>query len=319
MPLAWLTGWLEAAQAKEIDVFCFFFSKKKRLLPCLLLGACTLIAQPKPSPHYVIGEPYQADGVWRYPREDFAFSDTGLATVYERRGLTAAGEVFDASALTAAHPTLQLPALARVTNLENGRQILVRINDRGPEAATRSLGLSRRAAELLGAPGTGALRVRIQLQEAESRRLAGEVRQDPAPIAVTAAPSTKIQAETLAPPTGAAQSARVQTAAVRPAPMASNAGPDPAAVPLRLPEEYWQTTPRPGSLAVECGSFSRPDYANVQRNRLAALGAHVTTDYYAPRDRAFIVRLGPFADVAAAEAALRRALPMVPDARIVVE
>ncbi|MCX7383691.1 MAG: SPOR domain-containing protein [Alphaproteobacteria bacterium] len=289
------------------------------MLPLLLLGACSLITQPKPAPQYVVGEPYQADGVWRYPREDFALNDTGLATVYDRRGLTAAGEVFDASALTAAHPTLQLPALARITNLENGRQILVRINDRGPEAATRSLGLSRRAAELLDAPGTTGLRVRIQVQEPESRRMAGETRQEPAAIAVAAAPSSKIQAESLAPPTGAAQSARVQLAVARPAPQSSNAGPEPAAVPLRLTEEYWQTTPRPGQLAIECGSFSRPEYANVQRNRLAGFGARVTTDYYAPRDRAFIVRLGPFADIATAEAALRRALPMVPDARIVVE
>ena len=289
------------------------------LLGQLALAGCTLMAQPKPEPRYVVGEPYQADGVWRYPREDFAYNDTGIATVYDRRGLTTAGEVFDTTALAAAHPTLQLPALARVTNLENGRQILVRINDRGPEPATRSLGLTRRAAELLGAPGATALRVRIQLQEAESRRMAGETRQDPVQIAVVTAPSTNIQAESLAPPPGAAQSNRVQSAAARPAPQTSNAGPDPAAVPLRLPEEYWQTTPRPGQLAIECGSFSRPDYANVQRNRLSAFGARVTTDYYAPRDRAFIVRLGPFNDLTAAEVALRRVLGMVPDARIVVD
>ena len=288
------------------------------LLGLLALAGCALVAQPKPDLRYVVGEPYQADGVWRYPREDFAYNDTGIATIYDRRGLTTAGEVFDQTAMAAAHPTLQLPALARVTNLENGRQILVRINDRGPEPATRSLGLTRRAAELLGAPGAVAIRVRIQVQEAESRRMAGESKQDPVPV-VVAAPSTKIQAESLAPPQGAAQSNRVQSAAAKPAPQASNAGPDPAAVPLRLPEEYWQTTPRPGLLAVECGAFSRPDYANVQRNRLAGFGARVTTDYYAPRDKAFIVRLGPFNDLAAAESALRRVLSMVPDARIVVE
>ena len=285
----------------------------------LLLAGCTLFAQPKPAPRYVVGEPYQADGVWRYPREDFAFNDTGLAIVYERRGLTTASEVFDASAMAAAHPTLQLPTLARVTNLENGRQILVRINDRGPETATRTLGLTRRAAELLGAAGTTGLRVRVQVQEPESRRMAGEIRQDLPVMAVAAAPTGKIQAESLAPPTGAIQSARVQSAAVAAAPRASSAGPDPEAVPLRLPEQTWQTAARPGQLAIECGSFSRPEYANVQRARLATLGARIVTDYYAPRDRAFIVRLGPFPSIAAAEAALRRALPMVPDARIVVE
>ena len=113
----------------------------------LLLAGCGLFGGGKPTPRYVIGEPYRLDGVWRYPREDFALTETALAAVYERRGLTANGETFDGGALAAAHPTLQLPALARVTNLENGRQIMVRVNDRGPDSAARSLGLTRHAAE----------------------------------------------------------------------------------------------------------------------------------------------------------------------------
>ncbi len=291
----------------------------RRLAFLLLLGGCTLTA-PTPAPRYVVGAPYQLDGVWRYPREDFAYADTGLATVYDRPGrLTASGEAFDATALAAAHPTLQLPALARVTNLENGRQILVRINDRGPDNAARTLGLTRRAAEILGAAGTTGLRVRIQVQEAESRAMAGENRPEAPRLTVSTAPSAAVQSESLAPPPGARQSNRGQTAAAGPVPVATNTPAAPAAVPLRLPEEVWQTTPRSGQLAIECGSFSRPEYANVQRNRLAALGAHVSTDYYAPRDRAFIVRLGPFPTIAAAESALRRTLPMVPDAHIVIE
>jgi rare lipoprotein A len=287
----------------------------------LALAGCTLMAPaPKPAPHYVLGSPYQLDGVWRYPREDFAYRETGLATVYDRRaGLTASGEVYDASALAAAHPSLQLPALARVTNLENGRQILVRINDRGPDSAARTIGLTRRAAELLGAPGTLGLRVRIQVQEAESRQMAGAVRTDEPKLAVNLAPAGGVQSESLAPPPGVAQAARVQHAATGPAVQPSAAPAAVADVPLRLPEQVWQTAPNPGQLAIECGSFSRLEYATVQRNRLASMGAHVSTDYYAPRDKAFIVRLGPFPSIAAAEAALRRALPLVPDARIVIE
>jgi rare lipoprotein A len=293
----------------------------RRLLPLALLAGCTLLAPPPtPSPHYVLGEPYQLDGVWRYPREDFAYSDTALATVYDRgRGLTADGEAFDAGALAAAHPTLQLPALARVTDLETGRQILVRINDRGPTSAARGLGLTRRAAELLGAPGATAIRVRIQVQEAESRRMVADLRPEGPVLAVAVAPAGSVQAESLAPPPGAGQSNRGHVAAAGPAVQASApvaAGP---AVPLKLAEEVWTMAPKPGQLAIECGAFSRPDYANVQRNRLAAFGAQVTTDYYAPRDRAYIVRTGPFATVEAAEAALRRTLPLVPDAHIVVE
>lgn len=292
--------------------------RRLALLLLLALSACGLFNRQAPAPRYVVGAPYQSDGVWRYPREDFTFTDTGLATVYERRGLTASGEAFDATALAAAHPTLQLPAIARITNLENGRQIRVRINDRGPDPATRTLGLTRRAAELLGAPGTTGLRVKVQVQEAESRRLAGEAAPAPAPIAVAAAPRGAIQAESLTPPPGA----RPGAGASRPAevPVAQAAAPAAeTAVPQRLPEEVFQTAPAPGRLTIECGAFSAFSYATVQRDRLLSMGARISTDYYAPRDRAFIVRLATYPSIAAAEAALRRVLPLVPDARIVVE
>ena len=76
---------------------------------------------PAAAPHYVLGQPYQTGGVWRYPREQFAGTDTGLAVVASRQpGLTADGEVFDQGVLAAAHRTLQLPALARVTDLGPG-------------------------------------------------------------------------------------------------------------------------------------------------------------------------------------------------------
>lgn len=287
------------------------------LLP-LLAGSCALVAPPKPAPRYVVGAPYEADGVWNYPREDFAYSDTGLAMVYNRpRGLTADGEVWDPTALQAAHPTLQLPALARVTNLENGRQILVRIDDRGPGNAARLLGLTPRAAELLGAPGGRAIRIKVQLDEAASRQMAGNG--DAPLLAMKTAPVGVIQAQALAPPPGAKQAERVQTAAVAPAPAPATARAAPAEVPIRLPEQVWLTTPQPGRLAIECGGFSRLEYAEMQRNRLVAFGARVTTDYYAPRDRAFIVRTGTYPTVADAESTLRRILPLVPDARIVVE
>jgi hypothetical protein len=91
-------------------------------------------------------------------------------------------------------------------------------------------------------------------------------------------------------------------------------------VPLRLPEQVWQLSPQPGTLAVECGVFTRADAASVMSNRLASLGARVATSYDAPRDRAFTVRIGGLANVPAAEAMLQRALAAnAPDARIVIE
>ena len=297
----------------------------RRWRPALLLGILVFalggckLAEQSVQPQYSLGRPYQLDGVWRYPREDFSLNETGLAMVYERRGATTSGEAFDGSALAAAHPTLQLPALARVTNLENGRQILVRVNDRGPDNAGRSLGLTRRAAELLGAAGTTALRVRMEMMEAESRRMAGDARPETPALTVKTAPTGAVQAESLAPPPGSTQANRVQQAAATPSVQAGEKLTGADTVPLRLPEAVTQVQARPGRLAIECGGFSQPDYANAQRERLARLGAYITTDYYAPRDRAFIVRLGPYEDVGSAEAAMRRALPLVPDARIVVE
>ena len=115
-------------------------------------AACAPASSPSGA-RYVVGEPYQMGGVWSYPREDYALSESGLAVVLPdaRRGRrTANGEVHDPAALTAAHRTLQLPAVVVVWNLETGRELRVRVNDRGPEAPGRVIGLSRRAAELLG-------------------------------------------------------------------------------------------------------------------------------------------------------------------------
>jgi rare lipoprotein A len=94
----------------------------------------------------------------------------------------------------------------------------------------------------------------------------------------------------------------------------------PVAVPLRLPETVTQVPPRPGNLFVDAGRFERLEYASILRARLASLGAKTNTSYDAPRDRAYQVRIGPFRDVAAADAMLDRTLRAgVSDARIIVE
>ncbi|HEY0185261.1 MAG TPA: hypothetical protein VGC09_20875, partial [Rhodopila sp.] len=89
-----------------------------------LASGCTPAAM-QPDPHYALGKPYQAGAFWYYPREAYDLDETGLATVAKGSAprLTTDGEVFDQSVLAAAHPTLQLPAIARLTNLENGREV----------------------------------------------------------------------------------------------------------------------------------------------------------------------------------------------------
>jgi rare lipoprotein A len=120
---------------------------------------------PKGGGRYKTGAPYQVANQWFQPRENRSYDRVGMASWYGdlfhgRR--TANGEVFDMDALTAAHPTLPLPVLVEVTNLENNRQLVVRVNDRGPYKANRIIDLSRKSATLLGFRGKGTARVRVR-------------------------------------------------------------------------------------------------------------------------------------------------------------
>ena len=132
---------------------------------------------------YRIGKPYQISGQWYYPAEDFDYDEVGIASWYGtgfHGKPTASGETFDENALTAAHPTLPMPTIVRVVNLENGRALTLRINDRGPFSGRRIIDVSRRAAELLGFRSKGLAKVRVTVLAEESlelkRRAGGEPR-----------------------------------------------------------------------------------------------------------------------------------------------
>jgi len=124
---------------------------------------------------YKVGNPYSVAGVRYHPREDFNLVETGIASWYGPNfhgKRTANGEVYDQNALTAAHRTLQMPSLVRVTNLENGKSVVVRINDRGPFKRGRVIDVSKKAASLLGFINQGTAKVRIEVLEKESRQIA---------------------------------------------------------------------------------------------------------------------------------------------------
>ena len=127
------------------------------------------------NPVYKIGNPYQVGGVWYYPERDLAYDETGIGSWYgdEFAGrLTANGEIFDPDMVTAAHKTLPMPSVVRVTNLDNGKSLVVRINDRGPFVAGRIIDLSREAARLIGYRDQGIARVRVQVLAEQTLRLA---------------------------------------------------------------------------------------------------------------------------------------------------
>jgi rare lipoprotein A len=112
-----------------------------------------------------LGKPYKVRGKVYYPKEDKDYKKTGLASWYGdafHGRLTANGEVYDMTHLTAAHPTMPLPSYARVTNVENGSSVVVRVNDRGPYAHNRLIDLSKRAAEMLDYARNGTAKVKVE-------------------------------------------------------------------------------------------------------------------------------------------------------------
>ena len=288
-------------------------------LALLALAGCGLFrrrAPPAPTPaHYVVGAAYQADGTWYYPREQTRYEAAGLAAVAPAHaGLTADGETYDPDALAAAHQTLQLPAIARVTNLQNGRQVLLRLNDRGPASPARLLALTPHAAALLGAEdGTP---VRVTLDEGMTHTLADQLGGGPR-LDVAAAPRGAVQAEMLAPPPGAGRSRRGADA---PTAVLASAAPDAgAAVPDRLPDAVQQGAPESVQIFLRASEFGRIDYARRLAAQLTGLSPQVET-VADGRSRRYRVRAGPFAGVAAADAALDQARRAgVVDAKLTVE
>ena len=117
-------------------------------------------------PYYKVGNPYSINGIQYIPKEDPDYFEEGIASWYGPKfdgKLTANGEIFDQYAVTAAHRTLPIPSLVKVTNLENNRSIVLRINDRGPFVGDRIIDLSYKSAQLLGIieKGTGKVRVEV--------------------------------------------------------------------------------------------------------------------------------------------------------------
>ena len=156
---------------------------------------------------YKIGNPYQIAGVWYRPAEDYSYDETGIASWYgeDFHGkYTANGEIFDLNAMTAAHRTLPMPSIVQVTNLDNGRTVELRVNDRGPFARGRIIDVSRRAAQLLGFENQGTAKVRVRIMVPETIQAVALARRNGSDQKLTddtphAAPRDAVVAEALQP------------------------------------------------------------------------------------------------------------------------
>ncbi len=123
---------------------------------------------------YKVGNPYKIEGTFYYPQEYDDYEEVGISSWYgdEFHGKkTSNGEIYNSGALTAAHQTLPLPSIVRVTNLENGKNVLVRVNDRGPFAKSRIIDVSEKAAEILGYRDKGTTTVKVEFLPKETAEL----------------------------------------------------------------------------------------------------------------------------------------------------
>jgi rare lipoprotein A len=277
---------------------------------------------------YKVGNPYQIEGVWYYPAEDWSYDETGIASWYGEafHGKdTANGETFDLNAMTAAHRTLPLPTIVEVTNLDNGRSLQVRVNDRGPYARGRIIDLSRRSAQLLGfeAPGTAKVRVRILVSESIqaaslARHIGGDDRAVAALDAPKPAPLPPVAAQPLAPPPGvraAPPPLAPSLPAPQPAPQLAAVAPPPPPV-----EQVTVAPVRPSQIFIQAGAFSKPDNAIRVKSRIDQFGPVNVTGVRAQGIDMYRVRLGPIPSVEEADRLLAQVVGSgLSEARIVVD
>lgn len=282
--------------------------------------------------YYKVGDPYQINGVWYYPAEDYNYDETGIASWYGpgfHAKMSANGETFDQNDVTAAHRTLPMPSYVRVTNLENGRSLVVRINDRGPYARGRILDLSRRSAQLLGIEGQGTARVRVQIMAEESKAIAQAMRsagrtgggqgsrapmiasRQPGEPAPSAAPRASISAETLP--------GSVSADAARPAQPTASSSPPPRPTPDPA-GQLTQTTPKRTQLFVQAGSFSNADNANRLSSKLHGFGSAKVVPFRNGSQMFYRVRVGPLATVEEGDRVLEKVINSgSPDAKLIAD
>jgi rare lipoprotein A len=228
-------------------------------------------------PGYKIGQPYRIAGQWYQPAEQFDLIQSGIASWYGpgfHGRLTANGEQYDMHALTAAHRTLQLPSVVRVENLDNGKTIIVRVNDRGPYVDDRVIDLSRKAAEAIDLHEKGLANVRVTVLPDHSRRLAEMAKQR----ASVGTMDDIVERLNIDPPPEAIPQPPVRVAASRPA----------------------------GSLFLQAAVFSIENYADRARTLLRGIGPVVVTPLQRGDRTLYRVQMGPYADRTKADAALQR-------------
>jgi rare lipoprotein A len=254
---------------------------------------------PRGGGKYHVGKPYQVAGKWFKPREQPGYDKSGNASWYGEAfhgRKTSNGEFFDMNMFTAAHPTLPLPSYARVTNLENGESVVVRINDRGPFVGTRIIDLSKAAASKLDYKRKGKTSVRVQwignapLND-QGKHLAMMNRKN-----ADGASMRTLIASVDGPARG---NDRVQ--------VASNDRDENAGV-AQVKYEPEMKAKRNEAHIVQIGSFKSLEGAESARAALEGVGPVQVYEWQSAQGPLYKVQIGPFKSEISAEAALEDAV-----------
>lgn len=250
---------------------------------------------------FTIGQPYQVDGEWYYPRIFSSYDVTGLGVVSDRpaNSYTTDNEIYSPNGLTAASPVLPLPSIVTITNLVNGRSVQVRVNDRGPDMAGRVIAVSPLVAKLLGFPAAGVVEVGVTLDNQASGAVQSSLGAGPQ---LKAAPVTGITSQSLAPP-GSNQQNGAQQQLLQASPgEAQSQGPS-------LTGLVSMTTPSPGPLWVRVSGFGSVQGAARTMARLDGMSARIVPVSGGDRTL-WAVETGPYMSVSAADQAMQRELAL---------
>jgi rare lipoprotein A len=324
--------------------FCLFAAA------LLLLGGCSEVqlishiaknAMPpaRGQGSFKVGNPYKVEGQTYYPEETYDYEETGIASWYGKEfegRRTANGEIFDRRELTAAHRTLQMPSLVRVTNLDNGRSLVVRVNDRGPYRRGRVMDVSERAAELLGFKNNGTAKVKLQLLKEESLKIAAAAKagQDTSGYELAmnqqagmyrGTPQRYQLANVVTGGVPYDVAARGNTPGAPPSAVPPHGAPVPQVVTAYAPNDYTAIVPgherngnfypdpivtempvRPTGIYVQAGSFGVADNANRLAQSLQGVGRVEVHPALIGGRQFYRVRLGPVSSVDQADALLSR-------------
>lgn len=285
---------------------------------------------PAANGNFKVGKPYTVMGQTYHPKETYSHTETGIASWYGpgfQGKKTASGERFDTAELTAAHRTLQMPSLVRVTNLENGRSVIVRVNDRGPFARGRVMDVSERAAELLQFKNNGTAKVKLELLPEESMQVADmarrgqstkgiEIAANQGGMIVPPQPEVMTVASYEAPAgdgLGQGRPGAISTEVL--APIAVHQGADGRILPDPV---VTQMPVQPSSIYVQAGAFTVYDNAERLRQSLSAVGQTAIKQAYINGQQFYRVRVGPAPTVESADRLLSQVVAMGHNKAIII-